>query len=107
MSIKRLIISLLIISHVLINGAWASIHSSSNEGIEALHIHVEAPHQHSNSDGNADTQVHDESCHTHLSCQLAYQKTLAWAFQTNPTPCYNTLDYRSLAEQPPVPPPTI
>lgn len=112
MLLKRLLISTLIISHLLINCAWAVSHigDGNEQGYQCLHVHAhhhdtDTNHHNSNTDLTEDNN-HDEGCHIHLVCQVSADNTLHILTSGQQTTGHYQLDYRSLAEQPPVPPPT-
>lgn len=115
MSFKRLIITALIISHLLINCAWAAVHmaESGEAGFEPLHVHTELHDEaqsHQNNPGDLDTATDsdhdDDRCHVHIVYQVATSNHIALSFSNNPLPLYDTRNYLDIDQQPPVPPPT-
>ena len=114
MPFKRLIITVLIISHLLINCAWAAVHMAEpNEQLEPLHMHSlihDASHmQADNLDmlQSAETDHEDDRCHIHIIYQVAQHNSLSVTLNKDSQPSYNTRNYISLGHQPPVPPPTF
>lgn len=115
MLFKRLIITVLIISHLLINCSWAAVHmpETPEPGVEPLHMqpHIQnASHTHADPSDclhSSESGHEDDRCHVHIIYQVAQNNAVTLTLNKNSQPLYDTHNYLSLGHQPPVPPPTI